>query len=158
MVKGRPRIPKEVHQAKGTYQASRHDGISPKQFGSLVPPEDLSPNCDRLWRSFVGHLDNIGLNNSVDEHALTMLVVAFDQWQQATKMIMLEGMVLTRHTKEGSVQYQHPAVSIQDKCFKQVHNLLREFGLTPVARTNPNLLQDPDDIPYIMDLLSPKTN
>ena len=56
MTKGRPPVPIELKQQRGTFRADRHQQIVQQSFASReretpVPPDHLSPSARRFWES-----------------------------------------------------------------------------------------------------------
>jgi len=74
-------------------------------------------------------------DQGVDQPAIESLAINWDEWMQATKTIEEEGYILSRFDNNGNeIKYRNPAWNIKRDSFKQVLQLLIQFGMTPTSR------------------------
>lgn len=130
MTRGRPRKPKAVKQAQGTYRKDRDQELRLAE-GIPQPPGYLSPQALVHWDRMIEITRDARTLTKADGDGIAMLCVAFEEWKAADIIVRDEGEVVT--SDKGGV-YQHPAVGIRTNAWKKIVRMLREFGLTPAAR------------------------
>jgi P27 family predicted phage terminase small subunit len=130
MNRGRPRKPRAVKEAQGTYRPDRDLSIE-VAAGIPEPPSYMSAQALVHWDRMVQATQQARVLTVADGDALAMLCVAFEEWKTADIIVRDEGEVCGS-AKGG--KYQHPAVGIRSNAWKKIVRMLREFGLTPSAR------------------------
>jgi len=130
MNRGRPRKPRSVKEAQGTFRADRDLSIDVAS-GIPDPPSYMSEPALTHWDRMVQAAQKVRVLTEADGDALAMLCVAFEEWKNADIIVRDEGEVCDS-VKGG--KYQHPAVGIRSNAWKKIVRMLREFGLTPSAR------------------------
>lgn len=103
------------------------------------PPVELPPAPKWLqgaalarWAELGSMLVAQGLLTRLDALALALLVDALGEYLDAREIVAQTG--LTTETDNLNV-IQHPAVGIMHRAWENVLKILREFGLTPSARS-----------------------
>ena len=138
--------PRSQHQQDGTYRADRHgSGTLPVEIPGK--PGDLTPVASAAWNTITKHLESAGLVSSIDGHAIRLLCESWELYLDACEKIAADGLIVQSVTKAGTNDVPNPAIRIRDAAWKQVYLMLRQFGMTPSARTGLNLTpaggQDP---------------
>lgn len=112
----------------------RNEQEAQPEAGERVPsaPRWLSPEGRRLWKLVAPRLHKYKLLTGVDVLGLALLCDAYATYQEAREAVQEKGMLAT--SDKGAV-YQHPAVGIMNSARKELLTWLREFGMTPSART-----------------------
>lgn len=99
-------------------------------------PGDLSPAAAAVWSCVVADLRTAGTLASVDGKALRTLCESWVAYQRATDDVEAHGILITEKTAAGMTRLRkNPAVEARHSLFKEITTLLRQFGLTPSART-----------------------
>lgn len=140
MTRGRPRKPASQKKAQGTYRKDRDQSLQLSE-GIPDPPGYLSPQALIHWDRMIEITRAARTLTEADGDALAMLCLSFEEYRAADIIVRDEGEICrTEHTtKDGRTYkggpYQHPAVGIRTNAWKKIVRLLREFGLTPSARS-----------------------
>lgn len=127
--------PSALKKLQGTYRADR---VVPNEARFDIPirmpspPEDLSVDGAKLWRSVGKMLLNAGLYTAGDFIALELMCMAYGRMKEAERLMVDDGMVL--RGKDGGY-YQSPYLAIVNRAWDQVRSMLAEFGMTPAERT-----------------------
>lgn len=132
---GRPRKPKATKKAQGTYRPDRDQSLDLPE-GIPMPPGYLSPQALVHWDRMIEVTREARTLTRSDGDAIAMLCVAFEEWKAADIIVRDEGETVT--SEKGGV-YMHPAVGIRTNAWKKIVTMLREFGLTPSARSGMKL-------------------
>jgi len=96
------------------------------------PPSFLSASAAEIWRDLGKLLREAGLFTVVDRYALAMFCAVADRWMEAERKLQQTGVVIT---SEAGGLYQNPWLSIANKAWGQMRQMLSEFGLTPAERS-----------------------
>lgn len=94
-----------------------------------------------MWEKLVGHLESLAIITLYDDVALRLLCESWQMYLDAQDEIAEHG--LTVEWKNG--RRINPAVKIKNDAWKQIVELLRHFGLTPLARTGLPTGEEVDD-------------
>lgn len=125
-------------------------GPKPKQKSAVAPgpmpdpPEWMDENdrALKLWSEFGPALNQLGLLESLDAVAFSLLCEAIDAYLHARDQLSADDLVIlvgAKYDKEGQCIYdgspqQNPLVSIVRQQTKAIRELLVEFGMTPGGR------------------------
>jgi len=126
--------PSVLKKLQGTYRADR---VVPNEARFDVPirmpspPEELSEDGAKLWRSVGKMLLHAGLYTAGDFIALELMCMAYGRMKEAERL-MADEMVLK--SAQGGY-YQSPYLSIVNRSWEMVRSMLAEFGMTPAERT-----------------------
>jgi len=102
-------------------------------------PEWMNQSSQFYYNKVVDSLDSIGMLFFADLSMIEMLSVELATYEQATREIELNGMVLTYAS--GHAQ-QSPWVSIRNKALKNAKDIAVQFGMTINSRSRiPELIQ-----------------
>ena len=95
-------------------------------------PDDLSPEAAKHWPKVAKQLEDAGILTQIDATALALYCEAFARWRHASEQVTKYGPVV-----KGARGFpvQSPYLAIANKAHVQMVVLLREFGMTPSART-----------------------
>ena len=116
----------------------------PAQEPKLAP---TAPDCPAWvtgearvhWPEIAKQLEAMTVATTADKFALGLLVDALGQYIAAKKEIEEQGATFT--TEKGYVQV-HPSVAIMTNAWERVLKCLKEFGLTPAARTKVHVIAE----------------
>lgn len=130
--------PTRVREIKGNPGKRRMQTGEPRPSGERMPsaPRWMSLEAKREWRKIAPRLFACGLLTEVDGLGLAMLCESFAQYVEAKRLVEEAGMVAT--SDNGNV-YQHPAVGVMKSARGELLKWLREFGMTPSARSRISL-------------------
>lgn len=131
----RPRKPVQHHKATGNFRPSRHGNVSlPVEIPPM--PADLPPVAQATWNIVSEQLRRAGLVARIDLHALRLLCDSMDLYFQASDEVREFGVTLQQFTAEGMERrVVNPAVRVRSDSWRQVTLLLKQFGMSPAART-----------------------
>jgi len=106
----------------------------PRPARGKVPaaPRWLGEEARREWRRVARALHGAGLLTEADHDALALYCETFASWRRAEEQVRMKGEVV--RTAGGNV-IQNPYLSIANRAKKDALLLLREFGMTPAARS-----------------------
>jgi P27 family predicted phage terminase small subunit len=108
-------------------------------------PGWFTPEQAQAWDRYAAQLRGMGLLHAADADALTCLVLAVVQRDDAARILAAEGL-LTQGRRSGWVR--HPATLIMRQANADILRFSREFGLTPAGRESlhsPLPPRDPKD-------------
>lgn len=95
-------------------------------------PHWLSEEAKREWRRVARQLHAIGLLTTLDGDALAMYCETLATWKRAEGQVRAKGEVVK--TTNGNI-IQNPYLAIANRAKRDALVLMREFGMTPSART-----------------------
>ena len=98
------------------------------------PPNHLSPDGRKEWFRVGGILLRSRVLTEADLTALSAYATFYGRWMAAEHEIKRKG-ILVRAGPSSEVLVQNPMLSVANKAFQQMSQLLGEFGLTPSSRT-----------------------
>ena len=108
----------------------------PRKRAPRMPEEFRGTPRETQWRRITRELRGMQLLTSADADAIALYCDTYCRWQDATKHLSEEGMIV--HTENG-FPIQSPYLGIANKCMAQMQKLLIEFGMTPAARSRIHL-------------------
>jgi P27 family predicted phage terminase small subunit len=94
-------------------------------------PSYLGRDGKGLWTRHVKILARLGVLGRLDLPLFTLLCGSWDQYCEARRIVARDGAVVKG--RDGRLA-MHPAQRIKAQAADQVLVLLREFGMTPIAR------------------------
>lgn len=113
-----------------------HNEPKPSATGATRSPAGLSPQARKRWKHVAKHLDDSGILTVLDTDALRLYCDAYARYLEANEHLQTEGMVIeTRHTTKAN-----PYVAILNTAADTMLKIMREFGMTPSARTGLEVL------------------
>jgi P27 family predicted phage terminase small subunit len=100
-------------------------------------PEELEGITKECWEQLAPLLDEMGVLTKADSIALQLLCETFANWKRTEELLKQSGDVYPIRDDNGDVKYlqQSPYVSISRNYANALKGMLREFGLTPSARS-----------------------
>ena len=117
----------------------------PDYLDQLEPPAWLPDDAQAVWSELAFRLRKAKLLTVIDVPALEQLCVSIAHYRRATLQIGIQNVAKRDKDKEGKSVPEHdvlnPWMIVQAMSFKQSIALMREFGMTPAARTR--VLVDP---------------
>lgn len=106
------------------------------ELGIPDVPDWLSGDGQKLWPTFATMLNDMKVLTTADQAALAILCEDFATFIALAKDIQCGGRYQTVMTKSGDVmERKRPVVDDLDSTIRRCMSHLREFGLTPAART-----------------------
>jgi len=138
---GRNKKPTAIKEFEG------NPGKRPLNKESEPKPLNTMPACpdflDKIakgaWRRLAPEMHRIGVLTIVDRDALAAYCSAYSRWRAAEDALKeKDGLVFVINDKHGKSRYQqqHPEIGIASKAMQDMHKFMKEFGLTPSARSN----------------------
>ena len=121
----------EQHKIDGTYEHSRHD-IPEVIYISPTMPEGMDSIAVDLWNELAPKLDRLGVFTETDNLNLQMLCEAYVNYRKADAIVKLDGECLTQ--VNGNI-IEHPMGKARSRYLKEVLDISRQFGMTPISRT-----------------------
>lgn len=112
-------------------------------------PRWMSEEAKGLWKRIARQLFECGLLTAVDQTALAALCEAYGTFMEARGVVAEEGMIA--YSEKGA-PYQHPAVGVMNSARKELLTWMREFGMTPSARSR--IRVDQEEVDGMEDLFS----
>lgn len=106
-------------------------------------PKFINAEARREWNRMVNILLELGLYTEVDRAALAMYCQAWGRWVDAEMKLQKSGLVVT--SQETGILYQNPYLSIANKAWDQMRQMLSEFGLTPAERSRLHVMPTEDE-------------
>lgn len=139
MPRGRRPAPQELKKKRGTARKDRAPE-NPVEVSKGKPisktPSFLKAKGKLMYERTVGHLHNMGLLSSVDDTALELLAMAYQEWYSAELKLQREGRVYESLSSNGArVLKAHPAAQQSSDAWRRIRMMLIEFGLTPASRS-----------------------
>ena len=132
-----PRKPTQLLLLQGTANVTRmrEQGrdLEPRPAKDKVrAPQALSKDARRIWRRVAPELQACGILTNIDVMALQMLCTQWQLWESSMEKCQRLGMVVL---DANGVPHKNPYFDIANRAADKVVQLLREFGMTPAARS-----------------------
>ena len=129
---GRP-LPTKLKIFKGTDKKIRLNENEPEPLSdNIVMPEHLSKKAKKQWEKIVEQLTGAGIMTNLDQDALELYCEAYAKWADANDKLRTHGMVVKAPS---GYPIPSPYLSIANKAFEQLRQMMIEFGMTPSSRT-----------------------
>lgn len=134
---GRKPVPTALKKLRGNPGKRALPANEPAVEPSMpLYPSYFTDDQRDAWNDLAERLFGMKVLTEGDSTALELLVVAYTEWRYAAAVVEREGMVYTNITETGGIMYRaRPEVAIASDAWRRVSSMLREFGLTPSART-----------------------
>lgn len=135
--------PTSLKLIQGTYRKDRAAPNEPRPDVSIPKcPTWLSKEAKREWKYITPHLASLGLLTMIDRAAIASYCQLYAEWVRLEKWAIDHP---DEHYQVASSGYlsPHPNISQRDKVRKDMLAFLREFGLTPAARTRVSVPEKP---------------
>lgn len=109
----------------------------------------VTPETRQFMKAVLAKLEQF--TEPCDVGSLYMLMMSYDMYIKASKMLLQDGPVLTERSGKRTV---HPAVGLTKSYWTQVATYMRELGLTLKSRERINAFTPPvdDDNPLVQFL------
>ena len=117
----------------------------PRSKRPKMPAEFKGTRKEFHWRRLTRELAGMQLLTSADGDAIAMYCDYYVRWEDATKEIADNGMIV--HTENG-FPVQSPYLGIANKAMAAMQKLLVEFGMTPASRSRIQLPEGKADDPF----------
>jgi P27 family predicted phage terminase small subunit len=132
--RGPQKAPTSLRMLRGERRPSRIGHGEPvPRAAEPEPPPSLDERHLQTWERLTAEIAGMHLLHSADRDVLVALVRAVCRHEDAARLVMAEGAVVTG--KDGQ-RVRHPAVIIEREAAETVRRLAREFGLTPSGRAD----------------------
>lgn len=130
----RPKATKAHHERAGNYRKSRHG--SPELATEVPPIPAMSVEAKKAWNSLTPLLVEAGAIAKVDQMALQALCESWAIYVKCQNDIDKKGILVTVTGRLGQKsKAKNPAIQIRNEAWKQVYDMTKQFGMTPVSRT-----------------------
>ncbi len=129
--------PSNLLKLRGSWRGNANPNEPQPDSGVPSKPEGLGPIADTVWDTMSEQLLAMRVLTVADGYALEVLARTWEKWQEAEDSLTKHGNVFPIRNPDGTLKYlqQSPYVGIARHLGDQLIKLLREFGLTPSART-----------------------
>jgi P27 family predicted phage terminase small subunit len=133
---GRKPTPTHIKLLKGNPGKRALPRREPKPTrGVPTMPSHLSARAKAAWKAIGPELDRMGVLTLADGKALELLCDAYAEYRAAREIVERDGMTYESVSQHGTMWRTRPEVPIASDAYRRVAAMLREFGLTPSART-----------------------
>jgi len=134
---GRPIKPTALKVIEGNRgkRALNRQEPDPEYLNDLAPPAWLDATAAIVWDELAPALRHCRLLTKIDVHALSMGCVAIAQYRQAATEVVGNLVCHSPVAAESKGDSINPWLVVQSMSFKQAMTVLREFGMSPAART-----------------------
>lgn len=130
---GFPPEPTHLKILKGNPRKHRlPDNEAQPELGLPPCPPHLSEAAKKEWRRMGKLLAGVGLMSKVDGTALAGYCHYYALWVEAREQMEKRGPVVLGSKGQPMV---NPFFRIANECFDRMAAMMREFGVTPAART-----------------------
>ena len=108
------------------------------RVGTPCCPSWLDTEAKACWERTVPELEHMGVLTLIDADALAVYCDTWSRWKDAVLFLQKNGAVYTIKDEEGKAKcvQQWPQVSIARNLLAALNRWMREFGMTPSARTS----------------------
>lgn len=129
--------PTSAKRLAGNPGKRRLNAREPKSpAGAPAKPAGLSTRAASAWKALSPVLTKMGVLTKIDAIALEALCSCYAQWREARAVIEKDGTTFTVETREQQTVHRvRPEVAIAVDAEKRLRQWLKEFGLTPSARS-----------------------
>lgn len=104
-------------------------------------PNGMSAEGKRVWRALGKQLADCGIVTQTDGPAFELLVAAYLEWHEAAKKVAATGPIWLEQGQGKIPKFAYSPYWVQSqRAQKQLLAILREFGMTPSARTGVKVL------------------
>jgi P27 family predicted phage terminase small subunit len=156
---GHNRKPKQRKIIEGTFRKDRNPQNEPEPEAyrdAPKPPSHLGRFGKKLWKQLSQRLTSEGLLTVLDLQALELLCETYDQYRQAHEAVY----IIYEYDEEGKRRRKRrtlgeylrgrnsqtmPEYTAMNRHFENMTKLLREFGMTPVARNRVEIPEKEDE-------------
>jgi P27 family predicted phage terminase small subunit len=104
----------------------------PQPDAGAEMPDNLSPVARQQWITVCEQLERAGLLTQVDRDALALYCETFARYREALDHLSRESCVVT---SPNGYPIKNPWLTLAERAQDQMVALLREFGMTPAARS-----------------------
>ena len=99
-------------------------------------PKRMSADGRRLWNAIGKRLENCGILTDVDAQAFELLIDAYVEYCEASAKVSQSGPVWLEKGDSKIPKFAYSPYWVQmNRAGKRLHAMLREFGMTPSARS-----------------------
>lgn len=136
LVTGRRPLPTALKRARGNPGGRPLNEHEPAGVPGLPdPPAHLTDVGLEAWRVVGARLEDMGVVQVQDAHALELFVDAWSEYREAREYLVANGLTYESATPTGMIRRPNPEVRIASDAWKRLKGILPEFGLTPSARS-----------------------
>lgn len=152
---GHNRKPRQQKIIEGTFRKDRNPSNEPepaKYAEAPKPPSHLGKYGKKLWKKLAPQLVEQGLLTVLDNQALELLCETYDQYRQAHEAVYYVRDADGKRRRQSLGDYLRgrnsqtmPEYQAMNRNYAEIIRLLREFGMTPVARNRIDLPEKEDE-------------
>ena len=133
-MQGRKPIPLELHHLHGLPGKRPMPDPLPVPQGRPECPDHFDAEARKEWDYACKMIEHMGVLSMADRVAVEMFVDTYTRWRLACRSVDEEGSVIEVNAQTGG-KGVNPHMKIRNVLWAQLHDLLGDFGFTPVART-----------------------
>jgi len=123
--------------ASGRLSKAKAQQIKPPQPDQIkvIPPTGLTKKAKEYWHGLITSLIQRKIYDSDYDFPVSRLAELFDLWLKAKKELKQRGLIIEAVTDRGAlVIRENPAMKISISLNKEIKDLERKMGLTPLDR------------------------
>lgn len=106
-------------------------GLSSIEVKAPAIPRELQGEARAEWRRIVPELEAVGMMAKIDRAVLIRYCVAWQEWIRANHQAQREPLIVI---DKSGVRRRNPILLVRAQAQREVDELARLLGLTPVAR------------------------
>ena len=146
--------PTKILKLHGSRRAGKNKNEPKPTIAAPICPSHLIADAKAEWKRIVPELKKLGLLTKIDRAALAGYCQSWGRWVNAEKKIQKIGEVVK---SPSGYPIQNPWLSIANKALKQCESFIKEFGLSPSARTRISVELPQDEKDALENLLLRRT-
>jgi P27 family predicted phage terminase small subunit len=129
--------PTAILQRRGSWHANRRSGEPILPAMPPPKPSELGPVAAQVWDTYEPILLHMGVLTEADGIAFQVLCETYEAWWNAYNFCRHHKVRKAVYDRSGQVvkYVTHPKLKERERMTEQLTRILREFGLTPSART-----------------------
>lgn len=131
--------PTALKRLEGTWRADRHNPNEPElpaEFPDRPPWVDDDPRTAALFEQIGQYLVEMRIATRVDSIGVSLLADQLNLYLEMREQVREEGNTIIVQGGSSTYTKAHPLMTPMNQTYQNIVRLLKEYGLTPVARTN----------------------
>lgn len=142
--------PTNILELHGSWRAKVRKNEPKPTTSAPSCPGHLTKEAKSEWKRITPQLKKLGLLAKIDRAALAGYCQSWARWVKAEKEIAKMGEVVK---SPSGYPIQNPWLAISNRALKQTESFIKEFGLSPSARTRVDIEKpyEPDEIDRLLD-------
>lgn len=143
--------PTAVQRTRGNPGKRSLNNGEPQPAGKLpAAPKHLSGEARKAWTAFAKQLTEAGIATRIDAVALELLCASYATYLEAAENVRQYGPIWMDQPEKGKIPkfVYSPHWVVMNRAWKEVKQMLGEFGMTPSSRTGVRAAPQADENPF----------